>query len=494
MIDNRSILRRDFTAFVHKAFRHTHEGERLEDAPYVDFIANRLQTFANTKGGRLLVNVPPRHLKTYIGSIFLPAWELGRHPGTRVIIASYSDALASTIAYATRSVMKAQFYKQTFETRLAEDRTKVNDFATEQGGSLFAASINGSITGRGADLLIVDDPMGIPDANNLELMEQINNRFDTVLMSRLNNAKTGSVLVIAHRLHPNDLSGHLRQQGDWEKITLPLIAPRTKIYDLGYGDWERKKGDLLRPNAFGAKEINRLRRTSTPDFETLYQQSFGGNRALRLKRSYFRTYETLPTAHSIVLSVDPGQGTNSSNSFSVVQAWCAAGNDRYLVDQWREQAPYDLLREAYFRFVRRYRPVVALIEATAHGLRLVAEAKYKRAVNVIDVIPDGRSKAERLAKHVLLLKKGRLFLRDDPELRETYIAEFLDFPSSKFDDQIDATTQYLDWMAQNPVLPLPQERAYAAGTNSRFEPLSRTASGSTVSSRGVVLLLRSRRL
>ena len=147
------------------------------------------------------------------------------------------------------------------------------DFATTAGGALYAVSFGGSITGRGADVIIVDDPHDIKDAGSPQQLERSIELFETVLLSRLNNRKTGKVVVIAHRVHEDDLSGHLLRQGKWDHVVLPMVAMSDTTYDTDYGRWRRRKNELLRPDAFDPEDIEDLKaNTHNPDYEMLYQQ------------------------------------------------------------------------------------------------------------------------------------------------------------------------------------------------------------------------------
>lgn len=489
MIQANTLLKTDFSSFVRRAFRHSHDGTKLGDHMYIDLVCHKLKELAEGDLRRLIINMPPRHLKTFLGAKCLAAYVLGRDPSTNVMIVTYSDALAKEIAYGIRSIMQSAWYKEVFKTRLADDRTKVSDFATIQGGRVYAASIDGSITGHGADLLILDDPIDIDDAGNLEHIQQINTRFDSKVMSRLNNAKTSRVVVIAHRLNEYDLSGHLKAAGGWERISLPMIAARNKSFDIGFAQWHRKKGSLLRPDAFSKKEIKRLQKTLAPDFETLYQQNPGGAGSLRFKRSYFQAFEDEPGIGSVVLSIDAGQRGGPSNSYSTIQAWRRIGRDHYLVGLWREQCNFDQLSSKYWSFVREFRPAAALIEATAMGPQLMADAQRRHRVKIFEIIPDGRSKADRLIGHLRTFKQKHIHLPIAAEWREPYIDEFLQFPTGKFDDQVDATTQYLDWVNTSPVLPPPEPRALCSAVNSSGQRILTTASSPTGQRRGGVFII-----
>jgi predicted phage terminase large subunit-like protein len=256
-----------------------------------------------------------------------------------------------------------------------------------------------------------------------------------------------------------------------------MIAPRKKSFQLGSYTWHRKKGELLRPTAFGIKEIKTLRASTDPDFDTLYQQNPADAQSLRIKREYFPTFapdsiSRLPTA----LSVDPGHRGGEGRSYSVIQAWAKSEDNYFLLGQWRQQCGYKELRKAYWAFVRNYDPVVALVETTGNGPALIDDARQRRRVKLVEIVPDGRSKTERLREHMSTLRGRRIQLPESAPWKEEFIAEFIAFPSGASDDQVDATTQYLDWIKTNPPLSLPPPRALMAAMNSRGELMKLSSS------------------
>jgi len=156
-----------------------------------------------------------------------------------------------------------------------------------------AVSIEGATTGKGGDYLILDDVVQIKDHDNIKVLERANQLFDSAIRTRLDNPREGCIVILMHRLHENDLIGHVSQQGGWKRIVLPLIAPKSRKYDLGKGEiWHRKKGEPLRPDAMTARQIAELRASKQkPGFETLQQQNPGGADRLRLKPEHFPTFE-----------------------------------------------------------------------------------------------------------------------------------------------------------------------------------------------------------
>ncbi len=412
------------------------------------------------------------------------------------MVLSYSAELAEEISYETRAIMQSEFYKEMTPTRIAKDRRKVNDFATTAGGRVRAVSIEGGVTGKGGDYIIIDDPGEIKDHDNLKKLQRVNDLFDGEIRTRLDHPKRGCILIIAHRIAEDDLVGHVLQQGGWKQLKLPLIAPRARTYELGNGRvWNRARGELLRVGTMSPTEVARLRTSTTkPSFETLYQQNPGGNNRLGIKCEHLSTtwpatlaISTLP----VVLSVDPGQRGGPQNSYSVVQAWAICGNTYLLRDQWREQAVYRDFRGALYSFVRKYRPSVILIEATGQGPALSSDIRPQNGMQIVQIIPS-ESKVERLRRHRGVIRSGRVQLPKDAPWREDFINEVVIFPLCEFDDQVDAMTQFLDWASTNPTPKVRPAMPLWAGSDSRGVPMFVQSSGPTQKVNGAVLALNSR--
>jgi predicted phage terminase large subunit-like protein len=429
-------IRNDFTAFVEKTFREV-EGKKLEMNDYVEYLCYQIVRASN----RHVINLPPRHCKTAIAAVCLAAWTLGHDPATRIMLVAGSEDLAEEIARKVRDVLRASWFMKAFpRTALSRNKSRKMDFATDVGGGLYAASIHGNITGRGADLIIVDDPLDIADA----------------IVSRLNNARTGKIVIIMHRLHEDDLSGHVWKQGGWSRTVLPLIAPRTKTFDLGYRQWERKKGEILRPEAFSQREIKRLQKHE--NFQLLWQQNALGNSFKAMKRRHFSTFSALPEA-GVILSIDPSLVGASNCSFNVIQAWCRDGDHYFMSDQWRAQCGYLDLRCECLRMIRLHRPVAILVERTGNGAALLDE--FGKRHNMLPIVPDG-SKLDRFRQVSRIIRSGKVLLKEDAPWREEFLDEMIHFPTGPGDDQLDAATQALSWLREHPPLPKPAERAVCA--------------------------------
>ena len=370
------LLKTDFMSFSRKAMRE-YDGTRISNDRYLEYLSSKLMEFADGMIKRLIVNLPPRYLKTLFGSVFLAAWILGHNPNTKIMLLAYSEELAEKIARLIRSILLAKWYREIFPTRIEKGHAKAMNFATTAGGEVFAASINGSITGHGADVIIVDDPHNITDAGYPKQLAQTIERFDTVVKSRLNNRKTGRIIVIAHRISDKDLSSHLLAQGRWEHVALPLMATCDQSYETDYGLWHRRKGELLRPDAEDEDDIAQLKKTLVnPDFDMLYQQDCDGRARLPITEDHFPTFAPDDLARlPCVLSIDAGTTDGNDASFSVIQAWAFDDSNFYLIDQFRKQCEFDELYPMVRKFRRRYQPEAILVEKTANGPALISELK-----------------------------------------------------------------------------------------------------------------------
>ena len=466
------LIRADFKSFVRKAFSFIHDGKKLGDQNYIDYLCFELEKVIDGGTPRLLINLPPRHLKTFLAAICLAAWMLAKDPSAKIIVVTYNDRLAEHICRDIRKILRSLWFKQIFSTRLADDHAMADDFQTTKGGGVYAVSSKGALAGRGGELIIFDDPLDLKNWNNLIEIERVNADFDGMIMSRFDNSQEGRAVIIAHRLNDQDLSAHVIAQGGWRSVVLPFIATRAKDYDLGYTTWRREKGTILRPDAYSKKEIKRLQtKELTPPYHLYYQQGLGAGARIKIKPEHFQTFEPhMRPIAPIVLSIDAAQKGGAGSSYNVIQVWSSDGKNHFLLAQWSHQCGYADLLAAYKLLLRKHRPSAVLIEDTANGSALIAEAKRKSWVNVIAITPERLSKAGRLLKHMHTIRKKRVHLLEGAEWRDTFVEELISFPS-EFDDQVDAMSQYLTFMATNPRLELPPQRAFAVAAGYSHGPI-----------------------
>jgi predicted phage terminase large subunit-like protein len=296
---------------------------------------------------------------------------------------------------------------------------------------------------------------------------KVNRQFDSLIMSRLSNPAKGRVVIVAHRLHQNDISGHVLEYGGFAHICLPAIAPRKKRFDMDERVWVRRKGEPLRPDQYTKKVVARLRKSvRVPDFEMLYQQNPQASLSVRLMNDDFilRDCRHMPEL-PIVLSVDPGAGAFSDRSYSVIQLWLPLSDGNHLLwDEFRERCGFNQLWNAFKHLARRT-PSAILIENTASGPALIDRAQGNSRYNVIPVTASRCSKEERLRRHIPLIRKHPIQLRLGGDWVEDYLAEMSEFPCSQFTDQVDATSMYLDFITKNPDLSASARGGFIAGHN-----------------------------
>jgi predicted phage terminase large subunit-like protein len=441
-----ALLKRDFLSFARKAILGL-EGTKIGEQRYLKYLADELDQFAKEETRRLLINLPPGHLKTLLGSVCMPAWLLAHDPSLKIIIVTHAERLSKTIARNIRSTLQSGWFKQVFATRVKKGHAAVTDFGISAGGGVFRGSFRGGLTGHRADVIIVDDPHDIGDP--LEQIVGTIETFNTTLMSRLNRRNTGRVLVVAHRVHERDLSSSLLRTKKWKHVVLPMEATLEQTYESASGKWRRRKGDLLRPDAFDPKDLDELRVNSfNPDFNMLYQQNCDLLGLPAISADHFPTMtELMPPDAPVVLSVDAGVAGRPRSAFSVIQAWRLGADRYYLLDLFREQCDYADLLDNVRRFRKVYRPVAILIERAANGHALISDLRRrypKLGKLVIPVDPDGRSKSARLRVHVETIIAKRIHLPADVSWRDDFVDEFVEFPHGEFSDQVDATTQFLD--------------------------------------------------
>lgn len=453
----KNLIADNFNLFVRHAFRKEH-GEKLGDQPYVEHICHMASQLFEGEITRLLVNCPPQHLKSFVCTICAAAFMLGKNPRIRILLVAYNDAFAEALASRVRDLMLSSWYRETFATRIKDGHARANDFGTTGGGGVFAVGATGAVTGRTADVILYDDPHEISDWNNQRKRDLVRNNFNT-LLSRLQDKVRGRILVAAHRVHDDDLSAYLLEQGGWTLIRLPLRATRSRKLELGHDLWFREKGNVLRPDAYPAREIERLEKTQVaPPFALFHQQGEAAGAGMKIKAEHFQSYASRITPIGpVVISIDPGHGGRGADaSLSAVQAWKSWNKNFYLLDQFCEQCDVEVLRHVFWRFVRRYNPSLALIEKTADGPALHALVHRKARFEVRLVTPQG-AKGERLNRHRTKIRQGRVFLPDEVIWRDEFIDEIANFPSA-FDDRVDAMTQYLDFVATGEALPAPKPR------------------------------------
>ncbi|MFN5781169.1 MAG: hypothetical protein ACK44O_17060, partial [Novosphingobium sp.] len=219
-------------------------------------LAARLERVQRGECRRLMINLPPRSLKTHIVSVAFCAWVLGHDPTKRIICVTYSNEVAKTQAKLFNKIMRSKWYQEAFPECRPERPNKLMDWYTTEGGNRLATSIQGSILSRGADIIILDDPNKGQEIHSKVSRDKVTAVYDQVISTRLNEPKKGAIICCMQRLHPGDLAGHLLELEPWDEVVMPAMATEREIWDLGNGEtMVREPGDLLQEFHIGQAEL-----------------------------------------------------------------------------------------------------------------------------------------------------------------------------------------------------------------------------------------------
>ncbi|WP_421882730.1 phage terminase large subunit [Methylibium sp.] len=451
-----ALVRNDFMSFVHRAFIELNPGSPLLHAPYIDLIVDRLEQCRHGKIRRLIINLPPRNLKSHCASISFVAWLLGHQPSAQVICASYGQDLADKLALDCRKVMTAPWYQELFDTRLSQERRKTDDFMTTQAGSRMSTSVGGVLTGRGADFIIIDDPLKPDDGLSESQRTAVNNWYDSTLLSRLNNKKSGCIILIMQRLHQDDLVGHVLGQDDWTVLNLPAIAETDEAHEMksvfGTMTYRRLAGEALHPERESVAMLEKTRATiGDYNFSAQYQQTPIPVGGAIVKTHWLMTYDLQPERGEfthILQSWDTAMKATDLSDYSVCTTWGYMQGRYHLLDVFRKRLTYPELKRAVIEQARKHSPHTILIEDKSSGSPLLQELIGQVSCSLVAYeLPANKDKQMRLHAVSDLFEGGQVYLPQQVPWLADYRLELTSFPGSKYDDQVDSTTQALQYLS-----------------------------------------------
>lgn len=346
------ISRDDFFAFVWRVFEtlHPHPEDRFDAAWHVRAMCYELDQVRSGDNKRLVITIPPRCLKSITVAVAYVAFLLGHDPTTKIIVASYGLDLACKHSDDCRRVMSSSWYQSIFpRTRLALRGNTSEEIKTTAGGGRKAVSIGSSVTGHGADVIIIDDLLKAGDAESEAELVRAQDFIEGTLLSRFNNPSQGRVIMVAQRLHEMDPPGYLLDKGTYRHLNLPAIAEEAQVLPIGRGrvvNW--KIGDLLCPGRLGRETLDRMRRElGSAVFNCQYQQNPIAPDGSPLQWDWFGTYEEAQDRRwyqLVVQSWDTGTSADPRSDFSVCTTWGFRGREWYLLDVWRGQLDYPDLK------------------------------------------------------------------------------------------------------------------------------------------------------
>ena len=447
------LLAQDFVGFAELAFRHLNPTTDYAHNWHIDVIAEKLEDCRRGDTRRLIINMPPRQLKSHLVSVAYTAWALGHDPSLQIICVSYGQDLSEKLARDAREIMQSSWYKRIFPTRLSATKQAVAEFVTTRQGMRLATSVGGVLTGRGADLIILDDPLKPEDAMSTTQRKASNEWYDNTLYSRLNNKQNGTIIIVMQRLHEDDLVGHVLEKEPWEHLALAAIAETDEGHryktPLGPQRTIRRTGEALHPEREPVSTLARIRRSlGEYNFASQYQQNPVPVEGALVKASWFKTYDadTLPDSFDqIIQSWDTATKASELNDYSVCVTMGVKDKNIYVLDVFRRRLEYPDLKRAVIEKANAYPSPNILIEDKSSGTQLIQELNQFGLRNVTAVTPTG-DKLMRLHAQTATIENGYLLLPKETPWLTDYVRELTSFPGSKHDDQVDATSQALKWI------------------------------------------------
>jgi predicted phage terminase large subunit-like protein len=472
----RALLRTELAFFIRKVFATVSPGETYLHNWHIEAIAWQLMQVHCGNTRRLLINQPPRSLKSICVSVAYVAWVLGHDPCRRIIVASYSGDFAAELHRQFRLVIGSGWYQGLFPATRWVKETSL-ELVTTQGGSRYATSIGGTLTGRGADLIIIDDPLNASESLSEPARKRVIDWYTGSLVSRLNDKENGAIIAVMQRLHDDDLAGHLLRQGGWAHLNLPAIAGEDQIITVGEGEvYHWRHGEPLHPER---ESIETLRKIQDEVGSLLFSAQFlqqpipiEGN---LIRRSWFPTYQQLPAAGCDVHRVqswDIATMTGPGNDYCVCTTWHCYKNDAYLAHVYRDRLEYPALRRKIIAMAAEQSGTTVLIENAGAGMNLLQDLwsdMPRGMTRPIGIKPEG-SKIDRMAAQSAKIEARHVLLPEDAPWLADFLNELLSFPRGRHDDQVDSVSQFLYWFQQRAFQRVPIVSPFVFSVPREFPP------------------------
>jgi predicted phage terminase large subunit-like protein len=452
------VQRRDFYAFFERAFEVLHPGSALDAAWHLKAVCHQCVGVAEGRTKRLLITLPPRHLKSVIVSVAFVAWQLGLHPDIKVMVISYGGELIAEHGAQFRRLVSSQWYRRLFpKMEVVRDTDEL--VTTTAGGYRRATTIRGAQTGLGADLIILDDPMKAQEARSPNERDVVLYNFQASILTRLNDKKTDPIICVAQRLHEDDLPGALIQSGQWRHLNLPAIAMEEGEHQIGGGKVHRRRtGEVLCVAREDRATLDAIRADmGNGNFEAQYQQNPGICDDAQLRWEEVHFYDDMPDRHDferVVQSIDTGQTSNPTSDYSVCMTFGFKHPHWYLLDVIRGQWMFPDLERQVEGAMSKWQPDKVIIEQGGSGTPLAQRLRQKRQIaaargyrlgcEVELIIPRG-DKPDRFATNLGKVKEGVVLFPREGRFLACLKDELTRFPGGRNDDQVDALSQFLLW-------------------------------------------------
>jgi len=441
----RLLLERDFGGFVRAAWPILEPSTPLSENWHIDLIAEYLTLVRRREIRRLIINIPPRMMKSLSCTVMFPAWVWTTEPHTRFICSSYADSLSIKHSLDRRTLIGSPWYQALWGNlvKFADDQNAKSEFQNAARGVMIATSTGGSITGKGADFIVVDDPhnplQALSDAERVTALRH----FDYALSTRLDNPTRGAIVVVMQRLNEGDLTGHLLAQQGWEQLSIPAEAERDETWKFPISKrvHERRAGKSIWPERFPQVELDHFKvRLGSYQYAGQFQQRPSPEEGGILKRSWWKRYDTPPDSFDqVIQSWDFAFKDSKGSDYVVGQVWGRVGANKYLLDQVRSKLSFTASLAAMRSLSKRWPAATAkIIEDKANGPAII-DALRNELSGIVPMSPQG-SKLARAQAAAPELEAGNYWL-PQTQWAEEFIEECAAFPNAAHDDQVDAWSQ-----------------------------------------------------
>jgi predicted phage terminase large subunit-like protein len=444
-------VRLDLNVFLSQSFNTIYPGKAFLDNWHIHAIVHSLELSIQGEQPRSIINLPPRQLKSFITSVVLPAFILGQDPSAKIICISYSDELAKTLARDFKRIVESAWYPKIFP-HVQPTKTTENEFVTDQGGFRYATSVGGTLTGRGGDFIIIDDPIKPEEANSDSTRKKANDWFQSTLFSRLDDKKRSVMIIVMQRLHVNDLTGFAQDSGGFKKLSFPAIATGDAFIPVSATDtYYRKDGEPLHAEYEDLNTLERIRnQIGTYNFVSQYQQSPETPSGGLIKRKYIHIIDHCPKIRPDGywwVSIDSALSTSETADYSALTLGYSNSDGHFVLYVERGRWDYEMLKCKALCYVRRFGDdVIFIVEAAGSGISLI---EYMRKAQLRCFHHQAKhDKVERASLVLPLFLAGRVHIcnvKSHNGWVEEFINELLTFPNGRHDDQVDSLVQALRW-------------------------------------------------
>ncbi len=395
----------------------------------------------------LLINVPPRFTKSTLVNIMWPSWVWTFQPGFKWIFSSYSLDLVLRDARKCRQLLESSWYQRAFgETvRIARGNNALHRFGNTRGGERFAASVNSSVIGEGADGVVCDDPHNVKDVESETQRASVLTWWDQAMYTRQNDPGTVVRVIIMQRVHVKDLAGHALELG-YEHLNLPMeYEPKRQcVTSIGWKDPRTEEGELLWPTRFGAQEVAALKASLGPlGYAAQCQQEPVPKEGAVFEESWMQQrYQELPNQTRVIQAIDSAFKDGVGNDWSVIATWGTDGRNYYLINVWRGRVNMQTLLQTIKDQYHTYLPELVLIEDAASGIPAIQILQEETSIPVVSVPAKG-SKMSRAEGVSPLFRARRVWLPEKAPWLVAWILEHVKFPRFTNDDQVDTSAMAL---------------------------------------------------